>query len=544
MKRLAVLWLVFLTSFAFADHDKEMPARRATLMTGLGNHHHPVSTRNPEAQKFFDQGLRLLYAFNHDEAALSFARAAELDPDLAMAYWGMALVKGPNYNLSADDEQWKAAHATLEKALKLVVKAPQPERDYIDALAKRYSPDPKADRQQLLVAYKNAMGELARKYPDDLDAATLYAESAMNLRPWKLWNADGKPAEGTEEILGVLEGVLRRNPDHPGANHYYIHAIEASPHAERGLACAQRLPGLAPAAGHLVHMPAHIYIRVGDYAAAARCNEQAIAADQAYIKKFKVKGVYAMMYYPHNIHFLATAHCIQGRRAEAIKAADQLATEVAPHVKDMPMLEGFLVVQPIVLVRFRRWDDILAAELPDEKRQLTRTVWHFARALAYLGQGKLPGAERERQEFVQGNNALPKESMISQWNTAESVLAIAQLVLDAKIALSHQDRPKAVQLLREAAQREDALTYGEPPDWLLPARETLGAVLLRGGDAAEAEKVFRAGLLQYPRSGRCLLGLQESLKLEKKDYEAELIAQEFQAAWNNAADKEPDARDF
>src|SRR5262249_22179006 len=235
MKRLSVVLVFLAGGVAFADHDKNMPARPATLMGGLGRHHHPVATGNEEAQKFFDQGLTLLYAFNHDEAARSFARAAEIDPNLAMAYWGLALVKGPNYNLDADEEQWKAAHAALEKAQKLAVKAPEPERDYIQALARRYSPHPKADRKQLAAAYKEAMGELARKYPDDLDAATLYAESAMNLRPWKLWYPAGKPAEGTEEILGVLESVLRRNPDHPGANHYYIHAIEASPHAERGL---------------------------------------------------------------------------------------------------------------------------------------------------------------------------------------------------------------------------------------------------------------------------------------------------------------------
>ena len=259
MKRLGVLLLFLPGGVAFADHDREAPARPATLMAGLGNHHHPVSTANEEAQKFFDQGLTLLYAFNHDEAARSFARAAELDPNLAMAHWGVALVKGPNYNLDADDEQWKAAHAALRQAEKLAARAPEPERDYVRALAKRYSPDPKADRQQLAAAYKEAMGELARKYPDDLDAATLYAESAMNLRPWKLWTPDGKPAEGTEEVLSVLQAVLRRNPDHPGANHYYIHAIEASPHAERGLTkdfsrCPFRRLLSSPARSRLVRL--------------------------------------------------------------------------------------------------------------------------------------------------------------------------------------------------------------------------------------------------------------------------------------------------
>jgi tetratricopeptide (TPR) repeat protein len=543
MKYLSVFLVFLVSSIALGDHDKKAPARPATLMAGLGNHHHPVSTESEEAQKFFDQGLTLLYAFNHDEAERSFARAAEIDPNLAMAFWGVAVVKGPNYNLPADEEREKAAHADLEKALKLAGRATEPERDYIQALAKRYSPDAKADRQQLAVAYKEAMGELARKYPDDLDAATLYAESAMNLRPWKLWSADGKPAEGTEEILGVLEGVLRRNPDHPGANHYYIHAIEASSHPERGLASAQRLPGLVPGAGHLVHMPAHIYLRVGDYAAAARANERAIAVDQAYIKKFDVMGVYAMMYYPHNIHFLAAAHCFQGRGTDAKKAADQLADHVGPHLEEMPMLEGFLLMQPMVLVRFNRWDDVLAAKLPDDKRQLTRATWHFARALACLARGKVEDAERERREFLEGKKALPKDAKVSDLNTAESVLGIAEAVLDAKMALARADRPRALDLLRQAVKQEDGLNYGEPPDWMLPVRETLGAVLLLGGDAAEAEKVFRAGLVQHPRSGRCLLGLRESLKAQKKDYAARLIDQEFRSAWHKA-DKEPDLKGY
>jgi hypothetical protein len=544
MKRLGILLLLLSGGFAFADHDKEGPARPATLMAGLGNLHHPVATGSAEAQKFFDQGLTLLYAFNHDEAARSFARAAQLDPNLAMAYWGLALVKGPNYNLDADDEQWKAAHAALRKALELSDRAPEPERAYVRALAKRYSADPKADRAKLALAYKEAMAELARRYADDLDAATLYAESAMNLRPWKLWTPDGKPAEGTAEILTVLEAVLRRNPNHPGANHYYIHAIEASPYPERGLPCALRLPGLVPAAGHLVHMPAHIHMRVGDYALAARCNEQAIAADRAYIKRYDVKGVYPMMYYPHNIHFLAAAHCFQGRAADARKAADQLAAHVGPHVAQMPMLEGFLLMQPVVLVRFNRWEDVLAAQLPDEKRQLTRAAWHFARALAFLARGQTREARRERRQFLERKRALPGDAKVSDWNTAQGVLGIAEAVLDAKTALARDDRPRALELLRRAVRMEDALNYGEPPDWMLPVRETLGAVLLLGGDAAEAEKVFRAGLAQYPRSGRCLLGLRESLKAQKKDHAARLLAEEFRAAWQNADGGEPDLKGF
>jgi hypothetical protein len=532
------------TGLALATQHPDMPAQPATLMEGLGNHHHPVATSNPEAQKFFDQGLTLLYAFNHDEAARSFARAAALDPQLAMAHWGIALVKGPNYNAPADDEQWKVANAALQKALELAVKAPEPERDYIRALAKRYSPDVKADRQPLAEAYKAAMGELARKYPDDLDAATLYAESAMDLRPWKLWGADGKPAPGTDEILSVLEGVMRRNPEHPGANHYYIHAIEASPYAERGLACARRLDQLIPAAGHLLHMPAHIYMRLGDYAAAARSNERAIAADQVYLKKSGAKGIYPMMYYSHNIHFLAAAHCFQGRGGDAVKAADQLVAHVAPLVDGMPMLESFLLAQPIVLVRFQRWDDVLAAKLPDGKRDLTRAVWHFARAQAYVATNKLLVADVERQEFLRRKKSVPGDAMLNQWNSAQSVLAIAEAFLNARFALAKGKRAEGIDLLRQALQLEDALNYGEPPDWMLPVRETLGAALLQNGDAAAAEKVFRAGLGQYPRSGRCLFGLRESLKAQKNDYAARMVAREFEAAWQNADNKELRLLDF
>jgi tetratricopeptide (TPR) repeat protein len=544
MRYLGVPLIVLLAALAEADQHPDKQDGPAVLLSGLGDHRHPVATRNAEAQKLFDQGLNLLFAFNHDEAARSFARAAELDPDLAMAYWGLALVKGPNYNLEADDKQWQAAYDVLQKALKAAEKAPEPERDYVWALAKRYAEGPKTDRARLARAYKEAMGELARKYPDDLDAATLYAESAMNLRPWKLWSPDGKPAEGTAEILTVLEGVLRRNPNHPGANHYYIHAIEASPYPERGLPNAARLPVLVPAAGHLVHMPSHIYMRVGDYAAAAKSNEQAIAADQAYFKIRTVTGPYPMMYYPHNIHFLAAAHCFAGRGGDAQKAASQLTDHVAPHVAEMPMLEGFLTMQPMVLCRFNRWDDILAAKPPPEKLALSRAIWHFARARSYLAQGEAKKAEQERKEFLAVKAALPMDAKVSSWNTAQDVLGIAEGVLGARFALVDKDRATAIQLLRKAVQVEDALQYGEPPDWMLPVRETLGAVLLLDGDAAEAEKVFRAGLVQYPRSGRCLFGLRESLKAQKRDYAAGLVDQEFQMAWKNADGKGPRLEEF
>jgi tetratricopeptide (TPR) repeat protein len=388
------------------------------------------------------------------------------------------------------------------------------------------------------------MGELARKYPDDLDAATLYAESAMDLRPWKLWGPDGKPAEGTAEILTLLEGVLRRDPNHPGANHYYVHAIEASPYPERGLPSAERLATLVPAAGHLVHMSGHIYMRVGDYAAAAKANEQAIAADQAYFKTRAVSGPYPMMYYPHNIAFLAAADAFAGRGAAAIQAADMLTDQVTPHVADMPMLEGFLPLRSLILVRFNRWDDVLAAKPPGEKLALCRAVWHFGRTRAYLAKGEAEKAGREREDFLSAKKALPAEAKFSQWNTAADVLAIAEADLNARFALAAGDRPGAVKLLRQAVHQQDALAYGEPPDWITPVREALGAVLLSGGDAAEAEQVFRAGLVQQPRSGRCLFGLRESLKAQKRDYAAAHVDRQFQAAWQNADVKELRLEEF
>src|SRR6184192_517469 len=315
---------------------KTNPASSPKLLPGLGEVHHPVATKNSQAQQFFDQGLKLVFGFNHDEARKSFQRAAELDPKLAMAWWGVSLTLGPNYNLPVDPEREKAGYDAAQRAVALKPNASESERAYIDAVAVRYSNDPRADLHQLDVTYKDAMSKLAARYPDDLDAVTLYAESAMNLNPWHLWTADGKPAEGTEEIVRVLESVLKRDPNHLGANHYYIHAVEASPHPERALPSAERLPKLVPNAGHLVHMPAHVYMRTGDYKASARANAEAARVDEAYIKANDVRGVYPIMYYNHNLDFLAAAASMAGRYREAKRASEQAAANAAPAVKDMP----------------------------------------------------------------------------------------------------------------------------------------------------------------------------------------------------------------
>src|SRR5437762_3569662 len=347
----------------------------AKLMSGLGDLHHSVSTRDLAAQQFFDQGLRLIYAFNHDEAARSFKHAAELDPKLAMAYWGIAEAVGPNYNDPASEERFRQAHDAIQKAVDLSSSASESEKDYIDAMAKRFPADPKSDLKKAAEEYRDAMREVAKKYPDDLDAATLFAESSMELHPWGLWHLDGSPEDGTEEIISTLESVIKRDPNHLGAVHYYIHAVEASSNPQRALAGANRLAALAPAAGHIVHMPAHIYIRTGDYQQAVKTNQDAAAADRVYIKSSGAQGLYPAMYYSHNLHFIAAAASMNGDYPEAIKAANMLATHVGPMLKDMPPLEAFMTIPMAVNVRFQKWDEILKAPQPPADRQITTTYW-------------------------------------------------------------------------------------------------------------------------------------------------------------------------
>jgi tetratricopeptide (TPR) repeat protein len=535
----ALTFSLSLCTVAFPQHTshnakKNAAEQPATQVPGMGSQHHPVSATNAEAQKFFDQGLSFVYAFNHDEAIRSFKRAAELDPQMAMAYWGIALALGPNINLDVDPDREKAAYEAMQKALSLAAGAPENERAYIEALSRRYSIDSKADLKKLAVDYKNAMGKLVKRYPDDLDAATLFAESAMDLRPWKFWSVDGKPAEGTEEIVATLESVLRRDPNHIGAIHYYIHAVEASSHPERALAYASKLPSLVPAAGHLVHMPAHIYERTGDYQSAALSNMEAAKADEAYIKASGVKGVYPLMYYSHNLHFLAIASATAGRFGDAMTAAKQLEAHVGPHLKEMPMLEGFMTVAPLILVQFNRWDDIEKLPQPDASRVSTTAVWHFARGMAFDAKGRTADAGREYALLVEAGNRVPVDSSFGL-NNARTVLKIAENVLAARVDhMTKRDTQSAIELLRKTVEIEDSLAYDEPPAWFLPTRQLLGGALLHSGDYAGAEEVFRADLQRNRRNGRSLFGLMESLKAQKKDYAARLVEREFETAWKNA----------
>jgi tetratricopeptide (TPR) repeat protein len=537
---LIAILLVAVCAGAYAQQpDMQMKMEQAekpvALLSGLGSLHHPTSTKNPEAQRYFDQGFRMIYGFNHEEAVRSFKRAAELDPNMAMAWWGVAIALGPNINHDVDPDREKSAYDAEQKALALASSAPANERAYILALARRYSNDPKADLKRLAVNYKNAMSELMRKYPDDLDAATLYAESMMDLHPWQLWSADGKPAEGTEEIVAVLESVLRRNPNHPGAIHYYIHAVEASPHPERALAYALKLAGLMPMAGHLVHMPAHIYERVGDYQAAAKSNTEAAAADEAYFKTTGMQGFYSM-YYAHNLDFLAVAHSMQGRYRDAIDASDKLVSLAKPLVQPMPMVEPFMAKSILMWERFHKWDEIMKQPEPDASLPSTLAVWHFARAMAFVARGDVGNAESEHKAFLDTAKSVPADSM-SSLNPTSKVLTIAADVLAARIAEAKHDNQTARELFNKGIKEEDSLAYDEPPQWFHPVRESLGGFMLRSGNYADAEKVFRADLERNKHSGRSLFGLMESLKAQKKNDAAATAQREFESAWKNADTK-------
>jgi tetratricopeptide (TPR) repeat protein len=532
--RVSVLFGLLLCVPSIAqDHSAHTQSKPAALMSGVGNVHHPVSASNPEAQKFFDQGLCLIYDFNHDEAARSFQRAAELDPKLAIAYWGIAEAVGPNYNDPASEERFKQAHEAIQKAVDLSANASPSEQAYIQAMAKRFPADPKADLKKAAEDYHDAMRELVKKYPDDLDAATLFAESGMNLHPWGLWHVDGTPEAGTEEIVVTLESVIRRDPNHLGAIHYYIHATEASTNPERALAYANKLAALAPNAGHIVHMPSHVYIRTGDYEAAVKTNEEAAAVDRAYIQATGVQGIYPMMYYSHNLHFIAMCASMNGNYAEARKNADLLVANVAPHVKDMPPLEGFMTIPMAVNIRFHKWNEILAMPQPDPAMKITTGFWHFSRGMAFAGTGKLSDAEAEYKIVSEAEQNTPPDVVFAAPinNKAKDIMKISEDVLGAKIAMARKDYAQAISLLTAAVAIQDTLKYGEPPDWFFPVRESLGAALLINGDAAGAEKVFRADLDRNPRNPRSLFGLQQALKAQNRNYDAGFVEAEFHDSW-------------
>ena len=515
--------------------------RPVALVTGLGLVNHRVTTANDEAQRFFDQGLAYIFGFNHREAVRSFDRAAELDPKLAMAHWGRAYALGPNINLpEIDRDAAKQAYEAAQKALSLAQYATDKERAYINAIAKRYSADPAADLKQHAVAYKDAMKAVHQKWPEDVDAATLYAESMMNLRPWKLYKKDGTPEEGTEEIVRTLEWVLARNPDHIGANHYYIHAVEASTNPGRALPSARRLPMIAPNSGHLVHMPAHIYIRTGDYVNCIRINAMAAQVDEKYIASsccsIKARaGIYPAFYYSHNLHFLSMAAAMIGRTKDADEAAVRLAANVEPVVDSMPPAEQFSSFPLLLMVRQAQWGEILKVPQPKDTRPVTMATWHFARGMAQVGMTSPSKAEAEMDTLAALAAADKAKGIPIGNNVSENVLAIARHVLAAKIAQLRGDFPAAQAQLEKAVAIEDQLNYDEPPAWPWPVRESLGAhLLLHAKNPTAAENVFREDLRRVPNNPRSLLGLAESLKAQGKHEAAKEPQAQFEKMWTGA----------
>ena len=508
--------------------------RMAPRLQSLGSHRFPVSTRSADAQRFVDQGMNLAYAFNHAEAGRAFQEAARLDPRCAMAYWGQALVLGPNINAPMDPTDEPRALALAGQALALRSGATPRERGYIEALARRYAG--KTERRAACdSAYADAMHDVARRFPTDLDAQALWVESAMDLRPWNYWRPDGTTYPGTPELRAKLEDVIARDPLHPGALHFYIHLLEPTADAGRAEAAADRLLPLMPAAGHMVHMPSHIYQRVGRYADAERCNERAVAADEDYIHQCRAQGLYPMAYYPHNIHFIWFAATMEGRSAAAIAAARKVAAQVSDSaLAALPLLAGFRVVPWYALTRFGHWDEMLAEPAPPRGNLYLTGTWTYARGLALLGKGRRDDAARSLDTLrtIAADTSL-RFTLFSP-NTAQSILAVAPEVLAGELAGARGDRDAAVHHLERAVLLEDALTYTEPEEWHYPPRQALGAALLAAGRAREAEAVYWQDLKKHPENGWSLYGLAEAQTAQGRSPEAGETRARFDKAWARA----------
>ncbi|MEX1183236.1 MAG: hypothetical protein WEF86_08355 [Gemmatimonadota bacterium] len=492
-------------------------ASQIPVYDNLGTHHVAISTTVPRTQQYFDQGMRLYYAFNHAEASRAFNEAARLDPQCAICHWGAALAHGPNINLPMDSANGAAAWTAIRNAVLLRQHASPKERALIDALATRYTAVPPAERAALDSAYARAMAGVVQQHPDDPEAATLYAEALMDLSPWQYWNRDGSPRPATPVLLGQLERVLRANPEHPGANHFFIHAVEAVD-PQRAVPMAERLAGLMPGAGHIVHMPGHIYVRVGRYLDAIRANEHAVHADETYIRDHNpAAGIYTAGYYPHNYDFLAFAASMIGRADQAIAAADRVASLISEellYAPGMTMLQGHMSRPLQMRVRFGRWQEILAAPMPDPALPHARAMWHYARGRAFAASGDTDAAETE----LEAGRAAAADPALGgarlEFNAARDILAIAFDVLAGHVAAARGEFPNAVARLQQAAQLEDALVYGEPPEWSVPVRQELGAVLLAAGRPADAETVFRADLERFPENSWSLEGLARSVEAQ------------------------------
>ena len=539
MKRLQIFVISIVLTIAIGyigSTSSTVKQPTAPLFTGMGTHHHAITTKSPQAQRYFDQGLVLAYGFNHAEAARSFRQAIELDSNCAMCNWGLAYVLGPNINAKMEDDAVPESYAAMQQAVKLAKNVTEVEQAYIKALANRYTDKPSEDRSALDIAYAEAMERVIQQFPNDMDAATIYAEALMDTMPWDYWTEVGTSKPEAQKVLNTLESVLEREPNHPGANHLYIHAVEAVK-PRKAIAAADRLGSLVPGSGHLVHMPSHIYIRVGRYHDAAVANQKAIAVDNNYIAQCHAQGIYPLAYMPHNHHFLWFAATMEGNSKLATEAGEQVANMVDPQMMREPgmgTLQHFSVVPLFTMIRFGQWDKILTAPQPEADLKYPTGVWHYARGLAFNARGEIAKAQRELDalELLAHD---PELETVTIWdiNTTQNILKVATEVLTGEIAATGNSFD-AIAYLHQAVELEDALNYDEPADWATPARQYLGAELLQAGRDRAAEKAYREDLAIYPDNGWSLYGLAQSLQAQGKEDEADNVRQQFEAAWQYA----------
>ena len=519
---------------AIAPDTTPGDARPATLLAGIQGVHFPISTRREEAQKFFDQGLALVYASNQDEAIRSFRRAADIDPGSPMPHWGIALAFGQTLGQPIDAARANAAYAAVRRASELAVRAPAKERAYVAALAKRYSTIPQADSNALAIDYKDGMRQLTRTYPNDTHAATLYAASLMALRPGALWTPEGSPAEGTTELVEVLERVLEREPDHVGANHYYIHATESSLTPERGLKSARRLETLVPAAGHLLHMPVHTYMRTGSYSAAAAAGARAADVDRLYIAGLIPDATYPAMYATHNLDSVASAAMMAGQFNDALKAAQELTAKVTPILAARPTLQPLGARLMFVLLRFAKWNDVLALPSPSDAAPMLVALHHFGRGVAHAALGNVADAEKERDAYTTAKGRVPTAAQFGRSPVAK-ILNVADAVLEARIVTARSDASAAIAAWKRAVAAEDQITYNEPADWFYPTRESLGAALVRAKRYEEADLTFREDLERNPNNGRSLWGRWQGLRASDGEVAGtQAVRRRFEDAWVDA----------
>ncbi|MEM6485535.1 MAG: hypothetical protein AAF662_11200 [Pseudomonadota bacterium] len=514
---------------------------QAPLLEGLGDFTHAISAKNSAVQRYFDQGMIMAAGFNHAEAVRSFRAAQRLDPSCAICFWGEAMAIGPNINVTAKGkavmlpEDRIAAFKAIQQAVSLAAGASQRERDYIMAQSARYNGQPDTDREPLDAAYADAMRSLAAKYPSDDDAQAMFAEALMNTMPWDYWLDGENPKPATREVIDTLETVIARNPQHPLSLHLYIHAVEASSKPGRAEDAADELADLVPGSGHLVHMPSHIYWRIGRYFDASEANVRAAAVDEAYIAQCNAQGFYPALYYPHNIHFLWASASMEGRSAVAIAAGEKVAANVRlEQVREYPAIEFFRTIPLLSLVRFARWDEILQAKRPTADLEFSNAIWLYARIVAHARRRQFVEAE----EFLLELEPLLRHEAVYYLDgndyPATTILATAYKLALGEFAQARGNLSSAIESYREAVALQDQLPYTEPPFWYYPTRQSLGHALLLNGEPAEAEEIYRADLNQYPRNGWSQFGLSKALEQQGKLDEAQMHRERFDRIWTRA----------